>query len=178
MVSPTLDEKLNHQEAAVGWPWRFFLFSLLVALTAVVVWLGLAFGYKPFLQGQIEAAEAALSQLSQTIPQKEQENFIAFYSQLVNLQTLLKNHIFASKIFPFLQNNTNRLVYYTLLDLRLPERRLGLEGVAANYLVFSQQLQAFAAAPEVESLIVNDSNALEGQVKFRLSLILIPGLFK
>lgn len=178
MVSPTIDEKLEREELPVGWPWRFFLFSLLVFLTTLIVYAGLSFGYKPFLTAQIEEQEAAIAQLSRTIPKKQQEDFVTFYSQLVNLQTLLKNHVFVSKIFPFLQNNTNRFVYYTLIDLRLGERRLGLEGVAANYGVFSQQLQAFTVAPEVESLIVNESSALEGGVKFRLSLILGRSLFR
>jgi len=178
MVSPTLDEKLQREELPVGWPWRFFLFSLLIFLTTLIVYAGLAVGYKPFLSAQIEDQEAAISQLSQTIPKKQQEDFITFYSQLVNLQALLKNHIFVSKIFPFLQTNTNRFVFYTLVDLRLAERRLGLEGVAANYGVFSQQLQAFSVASEVESLIVNESSALEGGVKFRLSLILSRSLLK
>ena len=178
MVSPTIDEKLQREELPVGWPWRFFLFSLLVFITALVVYLGIGFGYKPFLTSQIEKQETAIAQLSQTIPKKQQEDFVAFYSQLVNLQRLLKDHIFASKIFPFLQANTNQLVYYTTVDLRAGERRLELEGVAANYGVFAQQLQAFSVAPEVESLIINDSNASGGRVKFRLSLILKPTLFK
>ncbi len=178
MVSPTIEEKLQREELPVGWPWRFFLFSLLVFITALIVYLGVAFGYKPFLVSQIDKQEAAIAQLSQTIPKKQQEDFIAFYSQLVNLQRLLKDHVFASKIFPFIQANTNQLVYYTAVDLRVGEKRLELEGAAVNYGVFAQQLQALAAAPGVESLIINDSSASGGRVKFRLSLILKQSLFK
>lgn len=178
MVSPTLDEKLAREELPVGWPWRFFLFSLLVAVAAGVIYAGLTYGYRPFLSVQIDEQKAAIAQLSQIIPKKQQEDFIAFYSQLVNLQSLLKDHIFTSKIFPFLQANTNRFIYYSLLDLRLGERRLIIEGVAASYEIFAQQLQAFSLAPEVETLIINDSSALGDRVKFRLSLTLKPTLLK
>lgn len=175
---PNLSDRLGPEDLPIGWPWRFFLFSLLVAITAAIVYGGLAFGYKPFLNVQIKEQEAAIEQLSQVVPKKEQESFLAFYSQLVNLQNILTNHAAISKTFPFLQLNTNKQVFYTAIDLRVPERRLGLEGFASNYGIFSQQLQAFSVAPEVETLIINDSNALEGRVKFRLSLTLKPSLLK
>lgn len=177
MVSPLFDEKLRREQLPVGWPWRFLLFSVLVAVTTLVVYTGLTQGYKPFLASRIAAQDNALTELGQIIPQKQQDEFVAFYSQLKNLQSILKNHVVMSRFFSVIEANTNALVRYTILDARVPERKVSLEGVAQNYAVFAEQLQAFTRIPEVQTVIVNDSNALLGQVQFRIMLIFKSSLF-
>ena len=177
MISQTLDEKIGREELPVGWPWRFFLFSLLIAVTAVVAYAGLAFGYMPFLQSQIARQEENLEELGRVVPQKKQDELTGFYSQLVNLQGVVKSHAAVSPLFNIIESRTNTGVQYTLFEVRVPERKATLEGVAASYGIFAQQLHAFNLTPEIESMIVNDSNALEGRVKFRLSIIFKPALF-
>lgn len=174
----TLNEKLGPEKLPIGWPWKLFLFSLLTVITALVIYLGLALGYRPFLNGQVEAIDESIRTLSETIPQDQQKNLIIFYSQLANLQVLLKKHTTASKVFVFLEKNTNQSVVYTSMDLRTAERKLSLDGVATGYDVFSQQLEALNNATEVESLVINESTASEGRVKFKLFVILKPELFK
>ncbi len=172
MVSQTLDEKIGREELPVGWPWRFFLFSFLVVVTAVVAYAGLAFGYAPFLASRIQAQDANFEQLGKIIPQKQQDQFIQFYSQLANLQGIMQNHVVISPLFGLLEARTNVGVQYTAFEARVAERKVLLEGIAASYKVFAEQLQAFALAPEIETVIVNDSNALEGRVRFRLTVML------
>mgnify|MGYP001617302204 CR=1 FL=1 len=83
-----------------------------------------------------------------------------------------------SKVFSFLEKNTNQSVFYTGMDLRTTERKLSLDGVAISYDTFSQQLEAFNSAKEIESLVVNESTAIDGQVKFKLFVVLKPELLK
>lgn len=166
------------EKLPVGWPWKLFLFSLLTVITAMVIYLGLAFGYSPFLESQVEAIDESIRKLSETIPEDQQKSLTIFYSQLANLQTLLKKHTVTSKVFAFVEKNTNQSVFYTGMDLRTTERKLSLDGVATGYDVFSQQLEALNSAKEVESLVVNESTAIDGQVKFKLIVVLKPELFK
>lgn len=177
MISPLLDDKLRREQLPAGWPWRFFLFSLLVAVTAVVAYTGLVYGYIPFLKSRIAAQDESLEQLGRIIPVKQQGEFVAFYSQLGNLQGILKNHVVMSRLFSILEANTNTRVHYTMFEARVPERMVSLEGAAPNYAVFAEQLQAFTRIPEVASVIVHDSNALLGQVHFRIALTLQPSVF-
>ena len=156
----------------MGWPWKFFLFSLLTLATAIVLYLGLNFGYQNYLNNRLQNLDQSLAQLSQSIPRDQQENLTAFYSQIANLQDILERHVSSTRVFSFLENNTNRLIYYTFLNLKIDERKLSLEGVAVNYDALSQQLQAFKSAPEVESFVLNDSNAAGGRVRFKIFLIL------
>ncbi len=173
-----MSERLGPEKLPVGWPWKFFLFSLLVLVTAVVLYFSLEFGYKPFLNSRIDSLNQSIDQLSQTIPKEQQDNLIRFYSQIINLQDLLKNHVNVSKVFNFLQNNTNKSVAYSSADLRVGERRLNLEGTASNYEIFAQQLEAFNIASGVENLVVNESSAIEGRVRFKLFLILKNEIFR
>ncbi len=177
MVSPLLQESIEHEELPVGWPWRFFLFSLLIAITAVVAYAGMAFGYIPFLKAQINKQQASIDELGRVVSPQKQEEFIRFYSQLVNVQSILRSHAIISPLFSMLEQNTNTGVQYTVMETRIPERKISLEGRAENYGIFAQQLQAFAIAPEVESVMVNDSNALDGRVRFRVSLTVKPSVF-
>lgn len=170
--------QLGSETKGVGLPWRLFLFSILVLVAVIVLYLGLEFGYSAFLSSQIKDRDQAILELTQSISQDDQNQFINFYSQLANMKTLLDDHVVASKTFPFLERNTNQLVFFNLVDLRADQRRLNLEGVAVNYEIFSQQLEAFNRAPEVERLVVNESQSREGRVTFRLFLILKPELFK
>ncbi|MFH1759081.1 MAG: hypothetical protein ABH822_00790 [Patescibacteria group bacterium] len=177
-IKSNIRERISPERSAVGWPWRLFLFSLLLLATAVVLYFGLEVGYKVYLDRQIAATDTVITNLTESISQDEQEQFIAFYSQLANLQGLLDDHIITSTIFPFLERSTNKLVYFTFLDFRFKERKLSLEGIAQSYEIFSQQLEAFTRAPEVERLVVNESQSDKGQVKFRLFLTLKEELFK
>lgn len=177
MISPLLDDKLRREQLPVGWPWRFFLFSVLVAVTTTVAYSGLVYGYTPFLASRIAAQDNALEQLGRIIPQKQQDEFIAFYSQLAHLQGILKNHVVMTHMLTLVEANTNVLAHYTTLEARVPERKVLLEGVAQNYAVFAEQLEAFSRMREVQTVIVNDSNALLGSVQFRITLSFQPSVF-
>jgi len=178
MVSPLMDERIKGEDVPVGWPWRFLMFSVLVSATVAVGSFGLTFGYGPLLDARLKEQEANILNLSKVIPKAQQEEFVRFYSQLVNLETLLGGHVSASPLFGLLESRTNTAVSYIAMEARIPERKIVLEGNAANYQRFAEQLQSFTEAPEVESIIINDSNALEGKVKFRITVTLREGIFK
>ena len=178
LAQNNLSERLGPDKLKSGWPWRFLIFSFLVALASLVVYFGLSVGYKNFLQTRIVQLDEDIDELSQSIPEKQQEDLTNFYSQLANLQNILNRHIFSSNIFSLLEKNTNRLVFYDLADLKLSDRKLVLEGVAASYQVFAQQLEAFNRLSEVVRVVVNESHLESGRVSFRLFLILNENVFR
>lgn len=177
MVSALLDQKLTKEELPVGWPWRFFLFSVLIATISVVAALGLSFGYAPFLESRLAQQQANLEALGKVVPQAQQDQFVKFYSQLANLENILGWHVTPSPLFGLIESRTNAAVQYLAMEARVPDRKVVLEGAAANYAVFSQQLQAFSTVPEITGMIVNDSSALDGKVRFRVTLTLRPSVF-
>lgn len=170
-------EKLGKEKLSVGWPWRLFSFSFLMILAATVIYFGLAFGYKNFLNDRIGEVDSEIQQLSESIPQDQQDKLIKFYGQLANLQTLLNKHVISSNVFPILEKNTNLGVFYNSAELKMTDRRLVLEGVANSYRVLSEQLEAFNRVSEVEKVIINESYLSNNRVNFRLFIILNEKLF-
>jgi len=169
--------KLGPERPPVGWPWRLFLFSALVLAAAMVVYFGLEYGYKTYLNAQINAKDKAIAELAQAVSPEEHQQFVDFYSQLANLRVLLDEHIFTSRILPLLENRTNRSVYYDSVDFTIKDQRIVLGGVAASYQILAQQLEAFKQTSEITRVLINESRLDKGRVNFRVSLFLNPDLF-
>ena len=171
-------EQFEPERLPVGWPWRFFSVSLIIFSATLLLYLGLVFGYKPFLNSSIQKKDAEISKISQTVTKEDQEQFIKFYSQLANLKLLLDNHSVSSKVFPALEQMTNKKVFYKSANLKVPERELELDGVAESYGVLSEQLEAFNKSDGVERFILGQSQAGESGVQFKATLKLKANLLK
>ncbi len=166
------------EKTAVGAPTRLLTFSFLFMLIALLSYLGLAFGYAPFLNSRIKNLDQQLQQLSGTVSQADQDNFIRFYSQLVNFRKILDSHVVASQLFPLLEKITSQKVFYSDADLKIQERQLVLQGLAASYGVLAEQLASFSNDPAVEKYLLNQSQFGDGRVQFKITLLLKAELFK
>ena len=162
----------------VGWPWRFLATAFFIFLSSLLIYFGLVFGYEPYLNSQIQSEDKELDQLAQTVSKEDREKFTQFYSQLVNLQNLLGNHIAASKAFPILERITSHKVYYRSVDLKIPERQLELDGIAESYEVLGEQLESFNQAAEMENSLVNQSQLVNQAVQFKATLLLKDNVLK
>mgnify|MGYP001589610329 CR=1 FL=1 len=70
-----------------------------VFLAFLLVYLGLSFGYRPFLTARIAAIDADLEALAATDPTAgKQDEFLAFQAQLINLRNILSGRTDASNI--------------------------------------------------------------------------------
>jgi len=171
-------EQFESENLSVGWPWRFFSVALIIFSAALLVYLGLIFGYQPYLRSQLQETDNQINQLLGTVSKEDQENFIRFYSQLVNLKNLLDNHIESSKLFPLVEKITNKKIYYNNFNLRVPERELELEGRAESYAVLGEQLESFNQSEEIERYLLNQSQLSGNLVQFKVTLKLKAGVLK
>ncbi len=170
-------EQLSKESTGAPWPWKMFSFTAFIVAAVVVIYFGLAFGYGPYLRHHIDGLNTELADLSSQIPTADQDNFISFYSQLVNVQSILSHHVSASGLFPILERNTHARVYFTTFDLSVTDRRLSLEGVASSYQTLSEQLDAFSKVPEITKYLVSESQLVDGRVRFRVLLFFTPAVF-
>lgn len=177
---PNLNNQILTREEKVpsGVPQRFLAFSFLVLILVILGYFGLAYGYAPFLHNQINDGKAKLDELGQRISADDQKELTRLYSQISNTQKLLNSHVLASRAFAFLETNTSRKVTYTGADLSVPDRRLALNGAAVSYDELVGQLAAYNRAPEVERINLESSEAVGGVVRFKVSLIFKPEVFK
>lgn len=165
-------ELMKKEKLPVGWPWRLLLFTIIVFGVTIVTYLGMEFGYKPYLNSQMTRLDGQITSLSQQIDVNQQKNLIDFYSQLVNAQKLLTSHVSASKLFDFLEKDTYQKIYYTSLNFSLDEKSIKLGGIANDYDALSKQLELFRQAPEIDNVFLDDSRLSDqGGISFSITLV-------
>lgn len=169
-------DRFQGERLPVGWPWRFLMVSFVIFLTSILVYLGLAFGYKPFLNSSIEKKDAEISQQAASVKKEDQDKLIQVYSQMINIKGLLDSHIFPSGIFTLLEQKTHPKVYFTGADFKSSEGELQLDGLAASFSVLSEQLEIFAKTPEIDRYTLRQSQQSGDLIQFQVLLKLGKGI--
>src|ERR1700722_6915274 len=96
-----------------GWSFGIIFFAAGLFGAVLIIYFVMIFGYEPYLNSQISKVQNQTAALSQSISSQDQTNFLTFYSQISNLQTLLSQHVLLSQFFAWLEQNTEANVYYT-----------------------------------------------------------------
>lgn len=172
-----LEEQLKiGEKLPVGWPWRLLIFTAIIFGSTILIYFGMIFGYKPYLNSKLKGFDKEISDLTASVGEEQQKNLANFYSQLVNVQDLLVNHTTASKLFDFLEKNTYQQISFSSLGLSLAEKNLKLEGNASNYKVLIQQLELFRQATEIDSIFLDNLTLGENSIHFSIRLVFKPEL--
>ncbi len=155
----------------VGWPWRLFVAAFAVFLATVLGYVGITFGYQPYLKEQIQQKTNEIEQLTEIIPKAEQDQFVNFYSQLVNLKSILDNHVIASPVFTLLERITHPRVFFANAGVRFREGEIELSGLAESYTAITEQLEVLNQAPEIDRFLVSQTQLGEDNlVGFKISV--------
>lgn len=171
---------INHrltEKPPVGWPWQLFLIALVVFLVLILLYFGLAFGYQPFLEREINQIKSEIYDLGLEVPSEQRRNLINFYSQLVNLAEILQNHTVASEALTFLEENILPEVAINSLGVEVDEKTLVLDAVAESYGNLIEQMVIFERSPLVERASLESSHLSGDLVRFRVNLTLKPQIF-
>ncbi|MDE2000953.1 MAG: hypothetical protein KGI60_00095 [Patescibacteria group bacterium] len=169
--------QFESERLPVGWPWRFFMVSFVIFLVSILGYVGLAFGYEPFLNTKVASLDQNITQGAAEVSSTQQQQFIQVYSQIVNLKSLVGDHVFSSNVLFLLQSVTYPQIYYTHADLKTAERTLTLDGVAPTFDILSQQLAVFSQTSAVTGYTLDQSQLNNNQVQFRVTLKLAPSVF-
>ena len=175
------NEKFSKENlSSIGWPWHLLITVLVVFGFVGILYLGLVFGYKPLLKSEIKSLDEQMEELKKTITAEEEKDFVNFYSQVINTQSLLGKHSIGSKVLPLLERTTNQRMFFKSISLTIPERKIVLEGVADSYETIASQLANYEATPEVERVGITamQSSSTDGKVYFTASMLVAPSLFR
>ncbi len=168
MPTVTNNTKRSRQS---GWSWSLLMFSLVIFTAVVVSYFSILFGYNPFLNQRLASLDEKIQEVGRTIPKEDQENLASFYSQLVNAQGLLRNHVASSKIFNIIERNTNQNVSLSSLKLNVREENAEIEAVAQGYESAIQQAEAFRRVPEIREISIGGMQKSEqGGVRFGITI--------
>jgi len=162
-----------YETPSIGLPWRILLFAILLFAFSLLVYFGLRFGYETYLKGQSAGLDKQLNQLASQVSEQDQQSFVTFYSQLVNLRGLLAEHTYGTKAFDFLEQYTLPQVYFTSAKVGSADGKVELQGIADSLNGFVSQLATFDAAPGLSQKAVVDQMSLTGQtVGFTVTLFM------
>ncbi len=166
-----LNEQFITEPVAIGLPWRLLVFSIVLFALSLLIYFGMSIGYESYLNSKVSGLDKQLDQLSSSINQKDQQQFVGFYSQIVNLKTVLGQHIFSANIFPFLEKNTLPQVSYAEAKFSGASYGLELQGRAFSLQTLAQQLAQFEKAPELQAAVLKSTNFNQsGTIDFVISL--------
>ena len=159
-----------------GWSSGVLLFSSAVFIVALVIYFGIAVIYQPVLNNKIKSIQSQITTLSQSISSDDQANLVTFYSQITNLQSLLKRHVFFSQFFSWFEKNTEANVYYSQFSFG-SGNQITITGNAPTEADINEQIAIFEASPEVQKVVVTTVGSVGTNVyQFSATLLVNPAI--
>lgn len=154
------------------------MFSSTFFFIALFVYLGLVWGYQPYLRAQVGRLNDRIQSFSQQISVSDQEKITTFYSQLVNVKSLLGRHAEMSALFSWLEGRTSPNVAYNKFSLNIPTLQLGLAGTGKSVSDVTEQMRVFQDTDGVERVTFGNLGAGQGGVwQFDLTIFFEPNFF-
>ena len=170
---------------SIGWPWRIFILMLIILVLSVSVYLGIDFGFKSYLNSQIEDLNQQLAALNQAVDKSSKNQLIGVYSQFINVRQLLNSRKTTSNLFAFIEQNTYSTVNYSSLKLDVNSMEIAIDGAAPDYNTLIKQVALFEKSALIEKVSLENVQMRESQrakgateVRFSLKLTISPKLFE
>lgn len=148
-------ELAKQHDAAAGWPWRLMTLSLVVLLTVAAVYGGMKFGFQDaYLTRQLKQADTEGAAILKTVSPDEQKQIFNFYSQLSNIDLLLKQQGKGTPYLDLVEKNTLKAVTYTMMDMKLDDRAVVIkfDGKTSAYGVIVQQMDLYKKMSNVKDI--------------------------
>jgi hypothetical protein len=145
---------------------------------SIIIYAGLAFGYSAYLNTSLANVDNEIQSFNTGISDEEREQIQGFYSQLVNLRTLLAGHTAATPVLELLERTVQPDVYYTKLTLNGNTNQAILTGAATSLNAIASQASVLQAQPEVDHLDFNNAGSqTQGPWQFTMTVYLEPDVF-
>lgn len=173
-----IERLVRKPETARGTYGQLLMFSGTLFFFAIIVWAGLVFGYRPYLEKQITEVQNQVRISNEKIPKDEQQALVRFYSQVANVRTLIANHILSTPSFDLLERVVHPNVAFTKASITVAQNQLVLSGTAKTVSDVVTQEKLFEVQPAVTSVTTNNVNATVGGYQFVMTVSLRPGVLR
>jgi len=152
-------------------PWKTLIYSAVVLGITIIIYIGIRFGYKPFVEASIKNAEARIQEIDRQAPQQEtQESFIQFYSQLVNIKNLLSDHSAVTPLFYILEENTMENIGFESMIINVADGTVSMSGFAGSYEVLAGQLAVYENIKGIYRASLSSARRANELIQFDLRL--------
>jgi hypothetical protein len=173
--SPTLTQA--KQSASTGTPWRLLILALVLFGLSILIWVGMEFGYKPYLNNQILQTDTKIEQLAESLKDGEEKDVVELYSQLYNIDALYKSHIYPSRVFSFIESVLLPSVRLTELDAEPRKNTITLLGVAPDMDTLTLQVATIQKNSNVLEVMLSSAKQQEkvSGISFVIRVDIKPG---
>ncbi len=159
-------------------PWKILLFSLFLFGFSIFIFFGLRLGYANYLSSRSDKLDARMAELASQVSQEDQQNLIAFYSQIVNMREVLGRHQFTGNAFDLLEKYTLPTVTFSNMSVMGETRTINLDGQAKTMSDLIEQMSVFDNAEEIDGDATIEKISFSGSsVSFSLVLKITESAF-
>lgn len=146
-----------------GWSGQFLIFSGAIFFIVLSIYLGLAFGYEPYLHSQIKKLNDEVQSFGTQVPVQDQVRLIGFYSQIMNIQTLLANQVLGTRAFEWLEEHAHVRTYLKNLNVGYANNQLSFTVVARTMDDALEEIAYLQKRPEIKKLDIGAfSRSIDG----------------
>ena len=163
---------LNSTKAPPSWPRGILVFSVIVFLLTISLWLSLKYYWLAHREKVLTDLEDKFETLRAEFPLEKEREVVQFERKLKILRHLLKNHIYFTNIMKLVEDLTHSQIYYKSWSYDAKKDSLNITGVAKNQEILSQEVNSLVNHPEeIKAVVVKHiKTASEGGIEFDLEL--------
>jgi hypothetical protein len=173
-----LAEKLSREpQIGGGMPAKLLMFSVSIFIITLVIYLGMVFGYKPYLNAQLDKINNQINVAGNQISPTDQSQLVNYISQFTNLRAIIGSHIITSNLLNYLNKNTDTNVYFNRLSLTVFNNQVQLSGLAKSMDDLIGQLAAWQNSSAITKVDFNQISYTPQGFSFSATLIFRPGFF-
>ncbi|GIW65311.1 MAG: hypothetical protein KatS3mg093_290 [Candidatus Parcubacteria bacterium] len=157
---------------------EFLCLVFFVLITVLAFYFGLNFGFKNYLNSQINKFDVESKKIAQSISEGDQNKLMLFYSQATNISKLLKNRKTISQVFSWLEKNTISDVSFNKFNLNKIGNQINLGGIAKSKESALNQILVFQSSPDIKTVVLNNLSSLDqNNWQFDLTILFKESFF-
>jgi len=130
-------------------------------------------------------AKIALQNLDEKIFKARTSEIISLEKEILTYQKKIKDfsqligeHLFPSKLFPFLEEKTHQKISFSKIDITPRDSKISLLGQTESFSTLGQQLSIFQDSLIKDLSLLGVSISKEGKIEFSLEISFDPKILK
>jgi len=176
-LQPSYDQVVSRAPRSPAWFGQLMAFAITLLLLSVVVFLGITFGFRPYLENRVSALDQQIDDFTRQVPASEQAAIATFYSQLANIRTVLGKHTATPALLSWLEGGTVSQVQLTKVSFNAASRQVQVSGIARDATDVASQVVSLQGLPGVERVDFRNSALTGTGTTFDLNVTVVPGFF-
>jgi short subunit fatty acids transporter len=155
----------------------FLYFSILIFICTVFASFYLFYQEKA-KKREISQIEEKILALKTPEIKKAEEEVSKYQEKISYFSDLIKEYLFYSKVFPYLEQKTHKQIYFSKMDLDFENSTMLLSGQSPNFSVLAQQLEIFKKDPSLKVQLKEIGLGKEGKVNFTIEITFDKNILK